>query len=140
MDFEVSIRKQFFRAYDFFKSFTKEVPLFDRLTMTEDRLENPAAFIDSMIRRIPTQSLYLDGSERQWFCIDGNKRLNAIKDFYNNVFPLEADIYNEKVKGLYHKDIKLYIVSCFDNYELNANIINPTDKISRLEIIKRIKQ
>jgi hypothetical protein len=74
-----------------------------------------------------------------WECIDGNKRLNAIKDFKNDAFPLEADIYEQKVSGLYYSEIKLYIVSRFEQYPLLGYVINPTDTVSKVEIIKRIK-
>ena len=139
-DIEVNIRSQFFRVGDFVNAWGKpEDALFNRLEINDNRLEKPAYFIDSILRKIPTQDIYLDGRVRQWLTIDGNKRLNAIKDFYDNKFPLATDIFNLKVEGIFYKDLTNYLPNWFLAFEIRASIITSVDKESAIEIIKRIQ-
>ena len=130
------IRKQHFNIYSLFN---KEKYI-DRIILNNDKLENPAYFISSILYDIPTQNFFINGSEYNWEIIDGNKRLNAIKDFKENKFKLIEDFYNFNIKGYYYNDLKFQIQRKFEQYEFQANIINPGNSLNDInEIIKRIK-
>ena len=129
--------------YWMFNEYVKDKNYMDRLILNENRFENPAYFIDSILRNLPTQSLYLDGNNFEVGVIDGNKRLNAVKDFRNNNFPLIVDFFGKKTNGLYYNDLiksQFPVISAFERYSFQANVLNPgMTLIDREELLKRLR-
>lgn len=143
------IRNQFFRVYELFTdnpdSHFKNEALINRLVLSGEKLENPAEFIDSVIRGIPTTSMYFNGQVYMWTVIDGNKRLGALKDFYNDKFPLADDIWDQKVGGRYYSELRapgstFKVMNAFERYSFTASIFNPGMKPQEVEeLTRRIK-
>ena len=106
--FDVNIGQHFLRLGELtaLNPYNKEDCPGLRLTTTEARFKRPELFIDSILNFVPTQHFYIDGGIRQWILLDGNKRLNAVKDFLDNKFPFFDDVAVLNAKGYILKMLK----------------------------------
>ncbi len=85
---------------------------------------------------------WFDSSQFIRVVVDGNKRIQALKDFYDDKFPLEADIANQKTKGKHYSELKgvgLWILNKYAEARYVSYNIHAGSLEERQEVIKRIK-
>lgn len=136
---EINIRFQHLRLFELLNKETKgELVSFDGtpLSPLEDSM-----FIETIICLIPTQSLYLNGSNKIWTIIDGTKRLSILKSFVNCDFKLTDCKYFTNLEDKYFDEIDGYLKTRILNYTFSTNIINPGVPTSIIfDIYKRVNK
>lgn len=80
-------------------------------------------FIDTIFKGWHVPKLYFRKIDDETFeCVDGQQRLNAVFDFYENKLPLleeQAKLY----KGKYYEDLPASVTDCFDDFLLQIEEI-----------------
>lgn len=103
------------------------------LIIGDDMVKNPARFIHYCLSRMPVGTIFLDGGQKEWTVIDGNKRLRTILNFLDGQFPLED--------GTYYKDLPGYLKFVIsDSYTFEAYFLTSTSMKNREKIINYIKE
>ena len=104
--------------------------------------------IDSILNNLDIPKLYLNdisGDSSNSFneeAIDGQQRLTAISEFYQNKFSLGKitnDINDFPVKGKRYKDLNESIKDDFDNYNLTVVILADATEIEVEEMFLRLQ-
>lgn len=108
----------------------------DKLYKRRDRIDIPTyqrskvwskpkkqKFIDTILKGWHVPKLYFRKIANDSFeCVDGQQRLNAIFEFYENKLPLSEESA-KFYKGQYYKDLPNPISDCFDDFELHIEEI-----------------
>ena len=111
--------------------------------------EKKSLFIDTILRRIPVHSFFLETdlngeSNSEGFgglhVRDGNNRLQTILDYINNKFPLDDNRLHILFGGSYFKDLPPVYQRIINNCNLTFHEITPASKDDDLIFIfKRFK-
>lgn len=75
---------------------------------TNSHLENRAQFIKYLLHGVPTPAFYFDTNKQGiYVAVDGVKRLNALKDYFNNEFTISID--DDSDKFYFYKDLPVRV-------------------------------
>lgn len=82
-------------------------------------------YIESILVRIPSPSIYVEvNGSGKFSAIDGNERLQALKKFKDNQFPLQGLEYFPEQTGKYFRDLPMSIRRRLDETRIQINILD----------------
>lgn len=124
----------------------------DKLYKRRDRIEMPdfqreevwgndkkRKLIDSILRGWNLPKLYFRKNEDGIFeCVDGQQRLLAIWEFYDNKLKLDSDTV-KKFGGEYYKDLPDGASDAFDDFELNIEEIEDASERELEDLFLRLQ-
>lgn len=89
-------------------------------------IEQNSRFIEALILGQPHPAFFFDGSQHEWYVLDGKKRLYALWDFVNDRFALRSLYFlGEKYENYYFRKLPLLIKRKIMNFQFEAHILNP---------------
>jgi hypothetical protein len=117
----------------------------DRIDMPEFQrdevwtMDKKKKLIDTILRGWHLPKLYfrvIDNSAYE--CVDGQQRLVAIWEFYDNKFPLDDSVAKE-FGGKYYKDLPDEVTDTFDDFELEIDEIEDASDEDLQELFSRLQ-
>ena len=92
--------------------------------------------IESLILGLPADTLIIDGSDTQWYVVDGAEFLSTICDYINGAFSLEyVNFEMSSYAGAKFEKLPLNLQSRLTNLEIIATVVNPDlPDIQRLSV------
>ncbi|MFD2937780.1 DUF262 domain-containing protein [Spirosoma flavum] len=98
-----------------------EVPFQRNFVWKEDRASQ---LIESVIMNVPIPPLYFSEEDNgKWLVIDGLQRLNALKNFYENEYPLKGLEILKELEKLKYKDLPPKAKDLLNDGLLRINVI-----------------
>lgn len=98
-----------------------EVPFQRNFVWKEDRASQ---LIESVIMNVPIPPLYFSEEDNgKWLVIDGLQRLNALKNFYANEYPLKGLEILKELEKLKYKDLPPKAKDLLNDGLLRINVI-----------------
>lgn len=98
-----------------------EVPFQRKFIWKQDRCSQ---LIESIIMNVPIPPLYFaEEEDGKWLVVDGLQRLNAIKTYYDNEFPLKRLEIIKELEGKKFKDLPQKSKNLLNNGLLRINVI-----------------
>ena len=102
-------------------------------------------FIDSMLRGYDIPKLYLStvtDDTYSWDVVDGQQRLRAIWEFFDDSYPLSQDadpIDGKSIAGLRHSQLHPELLRLLDTYQLSIVIFDDADDTEIEEMFIRLQ-
>lgn len=103
--------------------------------------------IDTILRgwKVPPIHMIVGNNEEIEEVLDGQQRLASIRDFYNNVFPIDGNIqpHDEKIHSLdkcYYKDLPIEIKRLFRRYVISIIRLSDYKAEEPAELFYRLNQ
>ncbi|WP_447877945.1 DUF262 domain-containing protein [Serratia fonticola] len=111
--------------------------------------ENSSRLIESLILNIPIPFVYIsqdidvdeeiDTELSRFSVIDGQQRLTAIFNFFQNEFPLQGLEVLDKLNGVYYKDLPSFLVRRLEERSIRCLRIDSTvDQQVKYDIFERL--
>ncbi len=99
-------------------------------------------FIDTIMREEPVPLFFLNyiTKEDKYYIVDGQQRMNCIKDFYNNKFALSREFSDDSLDGKKFEDLSIKQRNIFQNYNLNVKIMKDYDDERVRMIFSRLQR
>lgn len=99
-------------------------------------------FIDTIMREEPVPLFFLNyiTKEDKYYIVDGQQRMNCIKDFYNNKFALSKEFSDDSLDGKKFEDLSIKQRNIFQNYNLNVKIMKDYDDERVRMIFSRLQR
>ena len=98
--------------------------------------------IDSILRGWKLPKFYfvkVAGHPEQYEVVDGQQRLNAIFEFYDNLLPLSKKS-TELFGGEYYRDLPTNVSDTFDDFDIQFDLIEEADERDLKEFFQRLQQ
>lgn len=129
----------------FINSYTKmKISLDEKDKFTKEwSFEAKSKLIESVLIRLKIPRIYLyedysDLNNVNYKIIDGYNRLNALHSYYNNKFSLNHSLINDMIKGLYFRDLPIYLKNRFEDAVYDITIVSGKDKNHIVSIYDRL--
>ncbi|PKR38466.1 hypothetical protein CU560_09050 [Serratia ureilytica] len=111
--------------------------------------ESSSRLIESLILNIPIPFVYIsqdidvdeeiDTETSRFSVIDGQQRLTAIFNFFNNEYPLQGLEVIEKLNGVYYKDLPSFLIRRLEERSIRCLRIDSTvDQQVKYDIFERL--
>lgn len=95
--------------------------------------------IESLIMKLPINNIWVFASNDGLRVIDGQKRIAAIKEFFNGEFALSGLFFMRDLEGKTVKDIPRNIIRKIEETIVNVTVIDPSvNKEIVVEIADRL--
>lgn len=97
--------------------------------------------IDTIVKKMHIPPIYFRVLQNEYYeCVDGQQRLTAIFDFFDNKFSLSKKYSGDEIGGLYFKDLPNKLRDRIEDYELVVfEISNASDEEIR-EMFDRLQR
>lgn len=127
----------------------------DKISKRRDRYEIPdwqrqevwdrpkkQQLIDSILRGWRLPKFYLvkvSDDPEQYEVVDGQQRLSAIFEFFDNQLPLSADSASE-FEAQYYRDLRSTVSDRFDDFQIQYDVIEEGDEREIKDFFQRLQQ
>jgi uncharacterized protein with ParB-like and HNH nuclease domain len=98
--------------------------------------------VDSILRGWKLPKFYLvktDDEAEEYEVVDGQQRLTAIFEFFDNDFPLNSHSSKE-LAGLYYKELPSDVSDHFDDFEIEYDEITDASESELRDFFQRLQQ
>ena len=95
--------------------------------------------IDSILRGWRLPKFYFVKNGETFEVVDGQQRLNAIFDFFENDLPLTPES-TAQFGGPYYRDLKLPYADAFDDFEIDYDEITEAGEAAQKEFFQRLQE
>lgn len=87
-------------------------------------LAQKSRLIESFIMNVPVPPIFLyEWDFNEYEVMDGLQRMTAVREFYENVFPLSSLEYWQELEGKYYKDLPLKVKAGVDRRYISSMIL-----------------
>lgn len=99
-------------------------------------------FIDTIMRGEPIPIIFLNyiSEKETYYIVDGQQRLQCIKDFYDNKFCLSKEFSDISLDGKKFKDLSIKERDKFQNYDMKIKIMQDYDDERVRMIFSRLQR
>lgn len=137
---DVGMGETMFRTRIFVVSELMDMLVSGRLRLIDNYVswsrDQKSAAIESVLMGLPPGSIIIDGSDHDWYVVEGAEILEAYLDFYNDGLSLtDVNFKMSDYAGMLFSQLPLKLISRFLNCEIVSIVVNPdTSDLCRLWI------
>lgn len=122
-------RNQFFASEELINLWhgkLQPLPFHRRRTVSDWQPQQQSRFIESLIVGQPQPALFFDGSQTEWYIVDGRKRLTALSDFVQGRFALQSLYFlGDMYENQHFDQLPLLVRRKILNFKFEVNLLNP---------------
>lgn len=101
-----------------------------------DDLEYKQELIDSIIQGLPINAMILLKKNGTYLMLDGNRRVEIIREFINNMFPI---CWNDDKESIFFKNLPMIEQRKIEDYEVTLYLIDECKEENVETLLKKYR-